>query len=370
MVAALPDLVTLLLGYLLLCVGLFMLLLARQGRLHLNPSFNLGFTTLRPLDFVWSELAAVGQDVANVGRAGTDAAIADFHWLLREAGNGLISLSDDLLGGVRDTLVYLWDKALPAAIHAAVNVVRAIANDARALATQASRDAANAVSTAEQYTNGRVAAAEAALRAYAATEAERALHGAEGYASEAVAKLRAAEEASIGNVASIAQAAQQAADEALREIPQAVSTAEAAAVAAAARAEQAAVATAEQAASAALAASDAAATQALALVKAIALDAEQGVGDLQRYIDSLGLAGLVAAVPALALLVNTIATDSGLDNQACRSKVKGICGTDANVWSDLLGLLVPVALAFDFKALYEAANAIAGEAAAIVKQAA
>lgn len=61
--------------------------------------------------------------------------------------------------------------------------------------------------------------------------------------------------------------------------------------------------------------------------------------ELHGLIGSLNpaeIAGIVAAVPLLAQLVQTITAESGLDNAACRSKVKGICGTDPSDWGWLL----------------------------------
>lgn len=54
------------------------------------------------------------------------------------------------------------------------------------------------------------------------------------------------------------------------------------------------------------------------------------------------LIALLSSVPALALLVNTIAKESGLDGEGCRRKVKGICGTDPGGWGQLLGLVTPL----------------------------
>lgn len=47
---------------------------------------------------------------------------------------------------------------------------------------------------------------------------------------------------------------------------------------------------------------------------------------------------LLTAVPALALLVQVITSEAGLDTEACRSKVKGICSADPGAWAALLDI--------------------------------
>lgn len=80
-----------------------------------------------------------------------------------------------------------------------------------------------------------------------------------------------------------------------------------------------------------------------ALRKAEDATAEQ-LREQIRNLDQSQLAGLIAAVPALAALVNVITAESGLDRAECRSKVKQICGTDPGAWETLL----LGALAIDF----------------------
>lgn len=68
------------------------------------------------------------------------------------------------------------------------------------------------------------------------------------------------------------------------------------------------------------------------------------------------LAGLLAAVPLVNALVHALAAESGLSTAECRSKVKGICGTDPLRWAHLLEGL---AFAFVMPSLDELADAIA-----------
>lgn len=82
--------------------------------------------------------------------------------------------------------------------------------------------------------------------------------------------------------------------------------------------------------------------------------------DLLGRIDPTQIASIVAAVPLLATLVNTLAAESGLDNAACRSKVKGICGTDPSDWGMLLAGIGVFGVAFDFQDLLVAGQELIG----------
>lgn len=68
------------------------------------------------------------------------------------------------------------------------------------------------------------------------------------------------------------------------------------------------------------------------------------VGDVGALWDFIGripldeLIALLTAVPALVGLVELVTTESGLNNEACRSKVKNICSTDPSAWQALLDI--------------------------------
>lgn len=78
--------------------------------------------------------------------------------------------------------------------------------------------------------------------------------------------------------------------------------------------------------------------------------------DALAGLDKTQLAGLLASVPLLAQLVQTITAESGLDNANCRSKVKNICSTDSSLWAELLGGFVAMEIAFNLRDLIEFGN--------------
>lgn len=71
-------------------------------------------------------------------------------------------------------------------------------------------------------------------------------------------------------------------------------------------------------------------------VGALALDE---IHKLAGGLDLTTIAGLLAAIPLLNTLVQTLATETGLSNAECRAKVKQVCSTDPQRWSRLLGLM-------------------------------
>lgn len=283
------------------------------------PSFISGFVDSLP-NAIENGLNAVAAAIF-----GSDIErLANLFNGLAASFQALIDYPAALWKGVHAAFVYLWDTALPQAIGLAVNPVRTLANEAKALAGQAESDIATAFDEAQAYTDSKVAGAVADLRAYAEQQASGALHTAEGYADTAVGKLAATEDAAVAAATSLAR------------------TAEADAAAAY--------------------------TNAVAYVDGIVKPVETGLSDFEKYVNSLGLAGLVAALPALALLVQTIASESGLDNAACRSKVKGICGTSPAAWENLLAGIAAFGLAFDLADIVSAAVAILGTAENLIAQ--
>lgn len=75
------------------------------------------------------------------------------------------------------------------------------------------------------------------------------------------------------------------------------------------------------------------------------------------------IAALAGEVAALAATQAIVLTESGLDNSACRAKNKQICGSDSNLWSDLIGALIVTAIALDWKEMARIA-ALGGQVAA------
>ena len=79
-------------------------------------------------------------------------------------------------------------------------------------------------------------------------------------------------------------------------------------------------------------------------------------------------AGIIAAMPAIATLVQSIAVDAGLENADCRSKVKGICGTSPAAWESLLVGIASAGLLFDLPAIVESAALLASPVVALLDQ--
>lgn len=232
-----------------------------------------------------------------------------------------------LLGdGVKLALQYLWNHALGPFVH---SITDKIATDARqALAkidgveTTITHDIAAATATIEAQAVKEIAAAGTALRA----EIQSAKAEALAYADDAVAKLRAAEDAALARAAAIA--------------------------------------------SAAAASADAAAQTALADVRGISIPINVPLPSLDELAGLAGAGALIASIPALATLVQALAVDTGLENESCRTKVKGICGTDPSAWAGLLAGIAEIGVGFSLADLATFAETITGDVAGLLEQAA
>lgn len=276
--------------------------------------------------WLWGEVARLARDaeVALLHAAGN--VWATFLDNIKATGELLFALSVLLGDSVYQALVYLWKHSLPAYLLAQLKpLVRDVAKAVSGVVA-AEGDAQKALSRAAHLADVTIPAAIKTAEGQAAKLATAAKNDAIGYADTAVAKLKAAEDAAVAQAVGLAV-------------------------------------TAEHDAAAAVSKAEAYAGQ---LVAPVAGD----LTALEDYIKGLGLAGLVAAVPALSALLTQVLADTGLSNAECRSKVKGICGTDPNTWSSLLGLLAAVGIGFDFRELVKVANDIAPAAADIVKSAA
>jgi hypothetical protein len=89
-------------------------------------------------------------------------------------------------------------------------------------------------------------------------------------------------------------------------------------------------------------------------------------GELRDLLDgqTVGdIAAIIASVPLLQALVKTLEAETGLNNEACRSKVKGICSTPTSSWTKLIGLL---ALTAEWPGLDELTQGIADMTADVV----
>jgi hypothetical protein len=92
------------------------------------------------------------------------------------------------------------------------------------------------------------------------------------------------------------------------------------------------------------------------------------VEKLLRNLPWATLAGLLAAVPLLRLLTQTIAAESGLDRAECRRKVRGICSTDPAAWERLLAGLLPLGVGFTLAELIEAGVKVVGESESVINE--
>lgn len=98
-----------------------------------------------------------------------------------------------------------------------------------------------------------------------------------------------------------------------------------------------------------------------------------GYDELNKLLgeaDLTKLAGLLAAVPLLSSLIQSLTQEAGLTSAECRSKVGGICGVNPSAWEGLLASLAVAAFAFDLPAIVKAVNGLAPAATKIVKEAA
>jgi hypothetical protein len=320
----------------------------------------------RPFKFIADAIENGIIEPLNDLRAKSDAEIA----------RGLSGLVDDLavvlglflvLGLiVKAALSYLWNHALSPFIHAITDPIRGDAHRALAEVESLAGTVAADLVRAEHYADAAAAGAVAAAISYADRVALGAEHAAERYADDAVAKLRSAEDSAIANAVEIADAAKAAG---LAAAAGALATAEREISAGVTAAERYAATTAAAVAAAgakSLAEAEAAASTALAQVKAIAIGAEGDLTDLEAYIKSLGLPAVIAGVGALATVVTIALAETGLENASCRTKVKGICGTDPAAWAALLAGAAVLGVSFDLGDIVDAALALLDETTTLI----
>lgn len=381
------------LGGLALCyVCIALLLLALELSKGVAGLLDFKVLGVRPLHGLAAALNNTVVRVLNSTLHDVETVAAKFESGLVGALELLIGLTLLVFVGIYDALSYFWSALLRPLIHSIVDPVADIANAARAKVAALEDTVANDLSRAERYADGQAAGALATAKAYADHWIDHAVSSlndgisaalatAERYADTAVAKLRSAEDAAVANALGIAgdakaagvAAAAGALATAEHEIAAAAQTAVNAAAGALTTAEQyadQAERAAEAAATAQVASLDAAAQTALQQVRSIAIDATDDLHVIEGAIGAAGVGALIASIPALATIVNAIATEAGLENQSCRGKVKDICRTDPSAWENLLGGLAPLGLAFSLAELAAIARPLVGELAPIVAQAA
>jgi hypothetical protein len=357
------------LGALALCfVALALLLVAKDVFGGLLRAIDFSFFGARPLHglVTGAENAVIG--ALDEAIKGVERRAAQFESGLIDSLALLIAVPLLLGLGVKGALEYLWNHALRPVIHSITDTIRAAANSAltkvealeKTVATNvgaaeryAREHALSALTDAESYVDTQLRAAEGTLRRDIAAAKDKA----EGYADLAVSRLRAAEDAAVAGAVALAGAAKTAGLEAAQAAEQAAE-----------RAAGSALAQSEAAAAKALAEAEAAARVALAGVRGIAVGAADDLATIERDLGALGVAGLIAAIPALATLVHAIATEAGLDSAACRRKVKGICGTDPLAWEELLLGLAALGFGFNLAEVAEAAARGIGEAGGLLAE--
>lgn len=266
-----------------------------------------------------------------------ESAAASFEQGLLDSLELLAGIALVLADGVYVALKALWTHALtPFVNHVVADIrvnVKGLEQDVASLYTLTAAD----LGKAETYADKQVSDASAALYNIIRSEVHAAIGTAEGYADDAVSKLRTAESEALNKAVAGLNAGIEAAKAAAH-------TAETEA---------------EAFASGKVAKAEALANTAIADVRGIAVGAEDDIETLIGKYGLAGAAGLIASIPLLATLVNTIASESGLDNSACRGKVKNICATDPRSWERLLGLAGFLAIGFDFQDFVNAAELVA-----------
>lgn len=290
-----------------------------------------------PFSGVASAIKNVVTDGIGSAIKALEKAAASFEQGLLDSLTLLIGIPLVLADGLYLALKALWTHALTPFINHVVAPIRAdvtaIEQDIGSLYTLTATDLARA----EGYADKQVSDASGALYNILKSEVHAAVSTAESYADVAVSKLRSAEDAALNRAVAAANAGIAAAEAAAKT---AGNEAEAFTTGQVAKAE-------------------ALANTAIADVRGIAVGLEDDIQTLIGKYGIAGAAGLIASIPLLATLVNTIASESGLDNSACRSKVKGICGTNPAAWERLLGLAGFLTLAFDFQEFVDAAETVA-----------
>lgn len=359
------------LGALALCFLAIALLLATKGLAEaLHKALNVGFLGIHPFAGIASVLEGTLIAWLDDAIKGVEAATAKFENGLIDSFGMLLAIPALLAIGTKAALSYMWNVALPAFVSSRVSQIRTLASQAldkaEALSSTVSANlgkaeryavdrAGDAVDTARSYTNARVSALEASLHADIAAGVSEA----EAFANTAVGKLRSAEDNAIAGALEVAALAKAAG---LAAAAQALEEAE--------RFTGVQVSQAEALAAGALAQVDAAGKAALAGLEGVVINVGDELAEIEGAIGAAGVGALIASIPAIATLVHAIATEAGLENAECRSKVKGVCGTDPSAWAGLLGGLAALGFAFSLRELAEIANPLVGELAGIIDQAA
>lgn len=313
----------------------------------IRDALNISIAGLHPFSGIASALNNSLIKWLNDAISGVEKVAARFTSGLIDSFGLLIAIPVLLYLGVKAALSYLWHTGLVGKILFYTNPINDLALAAKALYGELA---------------GVVSRGFDAARSFAESQGTKALAEAQTFTTTkvaaAVSALRGEYAASVSD---LEKAINTATDGALQTALNGVHAAESAASAE--------VASAESSAASALAQAQAIGQTALDTVKSIAVTAEDDLATIEGGLGALGVAGLIAAIPAISTLVHAIATESGLENADCRSKVKGICGTDPSAWAQLLGGLAALGFAFSLKDLYDLAEPLVGELAPVIAEA-
>lgn len=276
--------------------------------------------------WLWSHVVTYALDAEHALLDAAGNVWSAFIHNLEETAQLVFALSVLLGDAIYKALVVLWHHSLPAYLLSQIKPLIHRIEQAYAAAGNAEHDAQAALAQVEHIVETTIPHAISAAEKDAASLAHTAYSDAVSYADTAVSKLRAAEDAAVAQAVQLAATAEHDALQAYKDATAYVDS----------------------------------------LVKPLAGDLSQ----FEQYVKSLGLPGALAGLAALSTVVTQVLADTGLENEACRSKVKGICGTDPNVWSNLLGLLAAIGFGFSLEELAKSARPLIGAMETVVREAA
>jgi hypothetical protein len=79
--------------------------------------------------------------------------------------------------------------------------------------------------------------------------------------------------------------------------------------------------------------------------------------------------GMLSGSVIAAYLLRALEREAGLGREECRTRVRGICGTDMRMWEDFLGALVPLAALVSLAELADLARPILHELEGVIAEA-
>lgn len=317
------DLVAL--AAILLLIGL--LTAVKYTFVYMSVALDISILGVRPFKSIGNAIESTVIKGCNAGIAALGSVAHDLwagsQWMLDQLAQAIMAIPN----GVHAALDYLWKHAMPAYVKAAIGDAHTAINGLGAKLDFWSTELAHEVTR---------------LDAKITATANATLSTAEGEFTRAVAEVQHLVNGQLTSIRT----------ELLNDLGSSVASAEAtgaSAVEALRKAEQAAV---------------------DAVSDAQTATADE-LRDLVGNIPLSDLTGIIASIPLLASVVQTLEAESGLENSSCRAKVKGICGTDPLQWAKLLeGLaLLGVGLSLEevFKLAGEYAGTVIGEIEAVAK---